>query len=172
MDLHADGTSFEEWLTRVGYEESRTVEKLMEHVFLAEVLQECWFVRRQIVEVLRAEVDASGYDLVLGANGRTRYVQLKASKHGGKTARQTINSRLKDRDGGCVVWVTYEVDPETWRTTLRYRWWDGDLSELPATVGRNPHTKKVRPKTVVLKKSDFEHVATTAELVDRLFGPA
>ncbi|MCA1706608.1 MAG: hypothetical protein LC808_26435 [Actinobacteria bacterium] len=52
-----------DWLQRVGYEESRTVEKLMEHIFLSEILQECWFHRRQVVEVLRAEVDAAGYDL-------------------------------------------------------------------------------------------------------------
>ncbi|MDQ4126081.1 MAG: hypothetical protein M3134_10875 [Actinomycetota bacterium] len=171
MHQHADGTTFEEWLKRVGYEQSRTVEKLMEHVFLAEVLQECWFARRQIVEVLHAEVDASGYDVVLAANGRIRYVQLKASRKGGKTARQTINARLKEKDGGCVVWVTYDVDATTWRTRLGYRWWDGDRSDLPVTVGRNPHTKKDRPNTVVLKKSDFELVDSTAALVDRLFGP-
>jgi hypothetical protein len=87
----------EEWPSVVGYQESKTVKKLIEHIFLSELLQECWFRRRQIIEVLRAEVDAAGYDLVLEAGGTIRHVQLKASRNGARTARQTINSMLGDR---------------------------------------------------------------------------
>ncbi len=59
--LHGPGQpGLTESLTRVGYEESRTMEKLVEHVFLAEVLQECWLRRQQVVEVLHAEVEAAG----------------------------------------------------------------------------------------------------------------
>jgi len=157
------------WLKKVGYQESRTVEKLMEHLFLAEVLQECWFRRGQAVEVLRAEVDAAGYDLVLEVDGRIRHVQLKASLQGGKTAKQTINRKLVERVGGCVVWVTYGVDEENGRARLTYRWWDKGMG-LPATPGVNPVTKKVRPNTAVLKRADFESIPDTKSLVDRLFG--
>jgi hypothetical protein len=166
---HRAAEGLEDWLKRVGYEESRTVEKLMEHIFLSEVLQECWFRRREIVEVLRAEVDAAGYDLVLEVAGRIRHVQLKASRQGGKTSRQTINTRLVDRYGGCVVWIAYEVDEDNGRAKLKYRWWDGKTRELPKTVGRNPRTGKERPNTVVLKKSDFELLDDIATLVDVLF---
>jgi hypothetical protein len=162
--------NLKEWLKRVGYEESRTVEKLMEHIFLAEVLQECWFQRRQIVEVLRAEVDAAGYDVVLEAAGKIRHVQLKASRQGGKTAKQTINTKLADRAGGCVVWISYDVDEERGRAELKYRWWDSESQSLPQTVGRNTRTGKERPNTAVLKKSDFELIENTKTLVDRLFG--
>lgn len=162
--------NLKEWLKRVGYEESRTVEKLMEHIFLAEVLQECWFQRRQIVEVLRAEVDAAGYDVVLEAAGKIRHVQLKASRQGGKTSKQTINTRLADRAGGCVVWIAYEVDEKEGRAHLKYRWWDGETMKLPKTVGRNPRTGKERPKTAVLKKSEFELILDTETLVQRMFG--
>ena len=162
--------NLKEWLKRVGYEESRTVEKLMEHIFLAEVLQECWFQRRQIVEVLRAEVDAAGYDVVLEAAGKIRHVQLKASRQGGKTAKQTINTRLVDREGGCVVWVSYEVNETKGRADLKYRWWDSRTQDLPLTVGRNTRTGRERPNTAVLKKSDFELIGDTATLVGRLFG--
>lgn len=161
-----------EWLKRVGYEESRTVEKLMEHIFLSEVLQECWFRRRQIVEVLRAEVDAAGYDVVLEAAGRIRHVQLKASRQGGKTSKQTINTKLAARAGGCVVWISYDVDEETGRAELKYRWWDSETQRLPATVGRNTRTGKERPNTAVLKKSEFELIPDTRTLVERLFGDA
>jgi hypothetical protein len=162
--------TLKEWLKRVGYEESRTVEKLMEHIFLSEVLQECWFQRRQIVEVLRAEVDAAGYDLVLEAAGRIRHVQLKASRQGGKTSKQTINTKLADRQGGCVVWISYGVEEEQGRADLKYRWWDSETANLPKTVGRNTRTGKERPNTAVLKKSDFERIDNPATLVDRLFG--
>lgn len=171
-ELTPDSENLKEWLKRVGYEESRTVEKLMEHIFLSEVLQECWFQRRQIVEVLRAEVDAAGYDLVLEAAARIRHVQLKASRQGGKTSKQTINSRLADRQGGCVVWIAYDVDEENGRAELKYRWWDSDASTAPRAPGRNPRTKKERPNTFVLKKSDFELIEHTDTLVDRLFGSA
>lgn len=143
--------NLKEWLKRVGYEESRTVEKLMEHIFLAEILQECWFQRRQIVEVLRAEVDAAGYDVVLEAAGKIRHVQLKASRQGGKTSKQTINTKLADRVGGCVVWIAYEVDEEKGRARLKYRWWDSETKELPETMGRNPRTGKERPNTAELR---------------------
>ena len=161
---------FGDWLRRVGYEESRTVEKLVEHLFLAEVLQECWFRRRQVVEVLHAEVDAAGYDLVLQVDGVTRHVQLKASHSRARTARQTISNKLPERQGGCVVWVSYSVDEQLGRARLSYRWWDSRVQHLPATPGRNPRTGRVRPRTSVLKRSDFEVIPDTATLVDRLFG--
>jgi hypothetical protein len=165
-----DQETLKDWLKRVGYEESRTVEKLMEHIFLSEVLQECWFRRRQVVEVLRAEVDAAGYDVVLEARGRIRHVQLKASRQDGKTSKQTINSKLVDRIGGCVVWIAYDVEEESGRARLKYRWWDGDAQERPSTPGRNTRTGRERPNTFVLKKSDFDVIGGITLLVDRLFG--
>lgn len=163
-------SDLKEWLKRVGYEESRTVEKLMEHIFLSEVLQECWFRRRRVVEVLRAEVDAAGYDIVLEMDGRIRHVQLKASRQGGKTSKQTINSKLPNRQGGCVVWIAYDVTEETGRAKLKYRLWDSEGHKRPDTVGRNSRTGNERPNTFVLKKSDFDLIEETSVLVDRLFG--
>lgn len=165
-----DSETLKEWLKKSGYEDSSTVEKLMEHIFLSEVLQECWFNRRQIVEVLRAEVDAAGYDLVLQTGGSTRHIQLKASRQGGKTSRQTINRKLANREGGCVIWIAYEVDENTGRAQLKFRWWDSEIKELPAVVGKNPRTGQERPNTAVLKKSDFELIYDTPTLVSRLFG--
>src|SRR5690348_15547353 len=92
------------WLRVVGHTDSRTVEKLIEHVFLSEVLQECFFRHRRVVEVLRAEVDAGGYDLILELDGAIRHVQLKASRKGGATKKQTINRKLQERQDGCIVW--------------------------------------------------------------------
>jgi hypothetical protein len=70
----------------------------MEHVFLGELLRECWFRRRLAVEVIRAEVDAAGYDLILEVDGSIRHLQLKATRKGGATKYQDINRRLSHRE--------------------------------------------------------------------------
>src|SRR5438105_4112562 len=50
-----------------GPKDARYVENIVEHVFLSELLQYCWFFRSHPVEVSRPDVDAGGYDLVLEA---------------------------------------------------------------------------------------------------------
>ena len=86
-------------LASASYRWSTVRESLVEHMFLAEIMQEAWFTRRQTVEVLKAEVDAFGYDLVLECNGILRHVQLKTSEARGKTRQQTINVALAEREG-------------------------------------------------------------------------
>jgi hypothetical protein len=60
-------------------------EKVLEHVFVGELLQCLWRARRRDVEVLRAETDASGYDLVLECNDVLRHVQFKSSHNNALT---------------------------------------------------------------------------------------
>ena len=62
--------------------ESSSREKMLEHVFVSELLQEAWFRYGRTLEVLRSEVDSAGYDLVLEFNGVIRHVQLKSSRRG------------------------------------------------------------------------------------------
>ena len=81
-------------------------ENLLEHVFIAELLQECALVRRQKAAVLRAEVDEDGYDLVLELDSVLRHVQLKSRYGGDKPSRKALdglNPKLGGRIGGCVV---------------------------------------------------------------------
>ena len=59
------------------YRKSSFYEQLVEHVFISEVLQEVWFHFGLTVEVLRSEVDASGYDVVFECNKKVRHVQLR-----------------------------------------------------------------------------------------------
>ena len=158
----------EQWLTAVASTESNTVEKLIEHIFLAELLQECWFCRRQLVEVLRSEVDAAGYDLILESGGVIRHVQVKASRRGARTSKQTVNARLEQRSGGCIIWIFYSVNPATSRAELSYRW--REATSLPATRGRHSRGRGPRENTRVIRKGDFEEVPTISALVDRLFG--
>ena len=162
-------------LREASYLHSSSREALIEHVFVAEVLQEAWVAREQLVDVLRSEVDAAGYDIVFEYGSILRHVQLKASESGGRTSRQTMNTRLSEKPGGCVVWVVYSERIADHRLDLSYLWFGGDpgepLPDLGQIVGRNPRRKTPRPETRVLTRARFERVASTTELVERLFGP-
>lgn len=61
------------------YRESSFREKMLEHIFISEVLQEAWLKYGRTIEVLRSGVDSSGYDLVLEYNSIVRHVQLLIS---------------------------------------------------------------------------------------------
>ena len=165
-----------ERLRRASYLRSSSREALIEHVFIAEVLQEAWFGREQVIEVLRSEVDAAGYDVVFECGAVVRHVQLKASERAGRTARQTINVRLAEKPSGCVVWVVYSERPLEHRLDLSYLWFGAPpgspLPDLGEVVGRNPRSKTPRPGTRVAPRAAFEQVPTTPLLVDRFFGPA
>ena len=73
------------------FRQSSFRENLLEHMFISEVLQEAWIKRRQVIEVLRSEVDDSGYDVVLVSGQVIRHVQLKSSREGSKTNEQKVN---------------------------------------------------------------------------------
>jgi hypothetical protein len=102
---------------------SHAFENMVEHVFLAELLRHMWYQRGEVVEVAKAQVDSWGYDVVLAAGNRIRYVQLKASLPA------DVNERLADREGGCIVAALPGEDA----TRMRYRLWEakGDLTKLP-----------------------------------------
>jgi len=104
------------------FEDSRYVESMMEHRFLSDVLQYCWFIENRRVEVMRPEVDGGGYDLVLQANGRIRHIQLKSRWQEGRNRSLKINSRLREHPDPCIVWIFWEVDPATCEARLRYRY--------------------------------------------------
>lgn len=162
------------------YRKSAFYEQLVEHVFISEVLQELWYRFGQTVEVLRSEVDASGYDVVFECNGIVRHVQLKTSKVGGKTARQKINVALAEKPSGCVVWIIREEDQATCRMTLSYRFFGNNAgSPLPCladyppakhTKGNKDGLKAERPAIRVVPIRDFAKINTTTDLVTRLFG--
>lgn len=155
-------------------------EQLVEHAFVSEVLQECFYTHGRTVEVLRSEVDASGYDLVLDGNGIMRHVQLKTSKPESRTAVQKVHTALAEKPSGCVVWIIRHEDPETHRMRLSYRFFGGEAGKpLPSlakfkaakhTKGDASGKKKKRPAIRVVPKGKFRVVETTGELVEVLFG--
>jgi len=155
-------------------------EQLVEHVFISEILQEAFYRHGLTVEVLRSEIDASGYDIVLECNGIMRHVQLKTSASKSKTARQKVHTALAEKPGGCVVWMIRHEDPETCRMRLSYRFFGRAAgSPLPSlskfktakhTKGNASGKKQERPAIRVVPKGKFSTIETTTELVSELFG--
>ncbi len=150
-------------------------EKVFEHLFLGDLTRALLKVGRRC-EVLRAEYDGAGYDLVLEADGILRHVQLKAMRADGKRAHVDINIELAAKRSGCVVWML--IDPQSFITT-RYRWFGGAPGEPLPPLGDRAvrHTKAdsqgvkaERPGLRQLPRSRFRSVETMDALLDLLFG--
>ncbi|MDZ4688175.1 MAG: hypothetical protein SH850_24135 [Planctomycetaceae bacterium] len=153
-------------------------EKLLEHLFIGEVLKHLWCRGVTTAEFLRPEVDSGGYDLVIACNRIIRHVQLKASHSLAKTARQNVHLRLADQPSGCVVWMKFD---ETTLALGPFLWFGGAPGErLPVVedyqIGR--HTRRnlqgirlERQNIRVLPAAAFSPVASIPELVGLLFGP-
>jgi hypothetical protein len=137
-----------------------------------------WLAGIHDVEVLRPEVDSGGYDLVLGASGILRHVQLKSSHRAAKTRRVDISLNLARRPSGCVVWIQF--DPVT--LELGPFLWFGDkpsmpLPDLGARVARHSKAdsagqKKERPNLRSIRRSHFEVLPTIGVVAEKLFGRA
>jgi hypothetical protein len=159
---------------------SNFFEQLVEHAFVSEILQEVYYGRGLVVEVLRSEVDSYGYDLILECNGVMRHVQLKTSRPEASASTQKVNMKLGEKSGGCVIWVIRHECPDSRRMKLSYRFFGGaageplpDLSEFKLAKhnkGDATGKKKERPAIRVIPKSKFRSIETTEELVDVLFG--
>lgn len=151
-------------------------ESVIEHLIVGELLRCLWRRGSRDIEVLRSEVDRSGYDLVLEANGVLRHVQLKSSYRTAKTARVGININLARKPSGCVIWVWF--DPDTMELGP-YLWFGGEPGEpLPPlgdrvakhTKGDRTGHKAERPNMRVVNKGRFSKLSTIDELVEALFG--
>jgi hypothetical protein len=151
-------------------------EKVLEHIFLGDLLRALWRMGVHDVQVLRPEVDRNGYEFMLGHERIRRSVQLKTSYRGGKANEVTVNRHLKNEPSGCVIWMMF--DKETLELGP-FLWLGGPpgeaMPELGDKVGR--HTKcdrngikAERPNTRVVPKSRFRRLATIEEVAAALFG--
>jgi hypothetical protein len=158
------------------FESSSFREKLIEHLFVGELLKLSW-QKDCGLEVAKPEVDNSGYDLIAEAQGVVRHIQLKASYVGATTASQKVHVRLGNKPSGCVIWVNFNED------TLDlgpYYFFGGKPGEpLPSlensktarhTKGNQDGHKAERPNIKVLNKGDFTRYGSVAEIYTALFG--
>lgn len=159
------------------YLKSSYREKVVEHIFVGELLRHLWANGLDGVEILTPEVDASGYDLVLTLGPVVRHVQIKCSVDGGKARDQKVNASLALQPSGCVVWIVVENETLQFRRFL----WFGDKPGKPlpdiAHFRNARHTrantegiKGFRANTKIIKRSKFTVLRDMASLVKTLFG--
>ena len=151
---------------------------VLEHLFVGAVMSYLWLDGVRRVEMLKSQVDNSGYDLVLETNSITRHIQLKASHHGAATPGANVNIALAEKVSGCVIWMYF--DPAT-LAIGPYLWFGeepgqklGDLSPFRVakhTKRNAQYIKTERPNIRYIPKAQFKRVDSIEDLVVRLFGP-
>lgn len=155
---------------------SGTREKVLEHLFVGDLLRCLWRDGRRDVEVLRAEVDKGGYDVVLEAGGIIRHVQLKSSYRTAATRDVGININLAGKPSGCVIWIMF--DPESMELGP-FLWFGGapgaPLPPLGDRIGRHTKgnkegVKAERPNIRELRRSQFQILPTMQAVIGALFG--
>lgn len=160
------------------YRSSSHREKVVEHVFLGELLRHLWVRRIEGVQVLKPEVDSAGYDLVVSLGKTIRHVQLKTMMKGGKARFQPVHVSLAEQPSGCVVWIVLSED-----LSFDHFLWYGErpgraLEKLrtcrPAksTRANAKGIKQERTSTRSVPKIAFERATDLDDLVQRLFGVA
>lgn len=155
-------------------------ENMTEHVFLSELIQEAWFGFSEKIEVLRSEVDDSGYDLALECNGTLRHIRLKTSSAEAQTARQTINAALAKKPSGCVVWILRDEDRYNRRMSFTYRFFGAKPGRRMQSMRAFPKGKNAKGGATRLKnghsnsrviaKGKFKKVRNMGHLLELLFG--
>ena len=152
-------------------------EKLVEHLFVGEVLRHLWRFGVHEVDVLRAETDAGGYDIVVEVGSAARHIQLKSSVVGSKTSTQKVNIALCGKGSGCVLWIMF--DPSTIELGP-FLWFGGvpgqplpDITGFPIakhTKGNAQGEKAERKNIRVITKGKFEKVESISGVIAKLFG--
>lgn len=135
-----------------------------------------WVSGSANVEILKPEVDCTGYDIVVVNGSLVRHVQLKASVKGGSAVKQNINASLASHPSGCVVWIVVNEE-------LKFEdffWFGGppgtplpDLSKFRQAKNTRANAqgiKSERMNTKSIPKSAFQRVSNMPALVKRLFG--
>lgn len=153
-------------------------EKLIEHVFAGEVLRNLWCSVVHAVDILRAEPDAAGYDIIIEVGSVARHIQLKSSAHDATTSEQKVNVALGTKPSGCVLWVLFnpsnmELGP--------FLWFGGkpgeplpDISSFRVakhTKGNAKGKKSERKNIRVITKRKFTRVSSISGVIEMLFGP-
>ena len=129
------------------------------------------------LEILKPQVDDSGYDLVLEANSIIRHVQLKASFRGSTVQTTNINTALAAKPSGCVVFLWFDQDTLDLGPFAFFGAAPGkplpDISALKVarhTRGNALGVKSERANIRTVPLSKFEKVDTIDQIVTRLFG--
>lgn len=159
---------------------SRFIENMIEHAFISEIVQEAWIMNNGKLEILRPEVDDSGYDIVLSWKNKIRYIQLKTSEEEAKTKKQKLNIALADKPNGCIIWIIRKIDNTTKRFKFKYLFFGSkfgkpfpDIEKYKTathTKGNAEGKKKERLNIKEIPKKRFVEYNSCSDLFTVLFG--
>ena len=89
---------------------STFLENVLEHRFIFDVSKDLLYKQKLIVNIMRSEVDAFGFDFVLSAGGRTVYIQMKTRSNIPPSNGYAIADALWTLDNAYVVWMLYNSE--------------------------------------------------------------
>ena len=142
-------------------------------------MRHLWLKGLYDLEVLKPQVDDSGYDLVFEMGSIVRHVQLKSTKRGSSLSNVTVNLHLAKKPSGCVILI--EFDPGSLKLGPFY-WFGGaagkklpDVSSLRVARharGNAQGVKRQRPNIRQIPLSKLQRLDTINEVIENLFGSA
>ncbi len=154
-------------------------EKLVEHLFIGELLKLSWLEDSCSLEVAKPEVDNQGYDLIAEENGIIRHIQLKAAHLNAKVAKQTVHVALASKPSGCVVWVYFNEETLQLGPFLFFGGPAGrplpSLDEMRVAKHSKANAegfKAERPEIREVPKGQFVKLETVEQVYARLFKSA
>jgi hypothetical protein len=147
-------------------------ERIVEHVFVGDVLRTLW--RRGVtdVEILRSEFDAHGYDVVMSRGSVVRHIQFKTQKD----RAIKVSLALGEKPSGCVIWIGIDE-----HLNLKHFRWFGGLPGQPLPeikdfkvaqretrnkAGERPDRRNHR----MVPKRAFQVLETIDDVIEHLFG--
>ena len=151
-------------------------EKLIEHLFVADLLKLSWLHHGCALEVAKPEVDNSGYDIIVEMPRCVRHIQLKTMISDGKAAYQKVHTKLADKPSGCVVWICFDAQTLNLGPFLYFGSEAG--KPLPSlsgfqiathTKGNKDGFKAERPNIRKIPKGCFQTFESIEELFSKLF---
>ena len=148
-------------------------EKLIEHLFVGDLLKLSWLHHTCALEVAKPEVDNSGYDIIMEVPNVIRHIQLKTTIIGGKAAIQKVHTKLAQKPSGCVVWIYFDKDTLQLGPFLYFAVNAASLDGRKVakhTKGNKDGTKARRKSICIVPKVAFTKFDTIEAIYGRLFG--
>lgn len=105
---------------------------------VAALLEQAWFCRGMLIDVMRSSVDVFGYDIVFRERLPHQARAAQDSQEKGKNFHYGINVKLGGRPSGCVIGIGYEHKPGTDELDLQYRFFGGPPGEPLPGLGNAP----------------------------------
>jgi hypothetical protein len=159
-------------------ERSSYVENVLIHRLVSDLAGEMWRRDPMVpLHVFNAEVDDSGFDLVLGRGDLLRYIQVKQVHKLGRASKFSIRLEFARLPGSCVVVVVHTEDTLHVDHFLFY----GGAAHVPMpSIASNRATvspirrgsdgkRKTRENYRDIPRGRFRGPLNTAQLLDALF---